>query len=355
MNLLPEAAARIHIVRDLKIVDNDFDLLRAIGGECAGALSLLADDKHPSTAYNYTSLSDETLKRLLLHKGHVTSFVNEEDRPRLSLAGAQDKCPIYYHDEQFYLPHDAAPSTHIMKFEVTDYRNIPTYEYFLTSLASKLGLPVVECSFEHLDRHYFLLIKRFDRLMAHDNKITRLHQEDFCQALGIGYEKKYQADGGPSFTDCYKLIQDVSTQPLLDSENLLKWQIFNVLAGNSDGHAKNLALIYDENQNIKLAPFYDLVCTRAILRANANLALSVGDCFNPNTLSIHDWESLAEACDIKPAFINKTVGNLAQDLLDSYDEVNAAFEAQYGSYSALQRVKRVVVKQCQRTLKLLGN
>ena len=35
-NLLPEGGAREQIVRDLKIANTDFDLLRAIGGECAG-------------------------------------------------------------------------------------------------------------------------------------------------------------------------------------------------------------------------------------------------------------------------------------------------------------------------------
>ena len=40
-NLLPEGGFRDQVVRDLKIANTDFDLLRTIGGECAGALSML--------------------------------------------------------------------------------------------------------------------------------------------------------------------------------------------------------------------------------------------------------------------------------------------------------------------------
>ena len=40
-NLLPEGGFREHVSRALKTSDTDFNLLRAIGGECAGALSFL--------------------------------------------------------------------------------------------------------------------------------------------------------------------------------------------------------------------------------------------------------------------------------------------------------------------------
>ena len=52
-NLLPEGMVRERIVRDLKLPNTDFDLLRAIGGECAGALSILPVDRQPSRARQY--------------------------------------------------------------------------------------------------------------------------------------------------------------------------------------------------------------------------------------------------------------------------------------------------------------
>lgn len=242
-NLLPEANARTHLVRDLKISNSDFELLKTIGGECAGAFSILPEDHAPAIKMHYQKLSDDDLKKIVLRKGNIAGFTSEKNRPRLSLAGAQDKCPIYFDGKHYFLSKEAAPSTHILKFEVMGYRHIPVYEYFLTQLAKTIDLPVVDMQLKKIDRDYFLLIERYDRIMQDDKKILRLHQEDFCQALGLSHLQKYQQEGGPSFYDCFNLIKKISINPMRDAENLLKWQIFNVLAGNSDGHAKNIALL----------------------------------------------------------------------------------------------------------------
>jgi serine/threonine-protein kinase HipA len=77
------------------------------------------------------------------------------------------------------------------------------------------------------------------------------------------------------------LVQDASSEPAIDTQHLLRWQVFNVLAGNSDGHAKNLALLHLGDGTTRLAPFYDLVCTRAIARIDVHLAFEVGGERNP--------------------------------------------------------------------------
>ena len=239
-NLLPEGGARDHVVRDLKIANTDFDLLRAIGGECAGALSVLRAEYSPSIHHDYHQLSEEELARLVTRKGQPYTWTDQE-RPRLSLAGAQDKCPLLVKDGQYWLPKKESPSSHILKFELADYRNLPAYETFTTLLARAIGLPVVDIHLQSIADTHFALIKRYDRQINNQGQIARLHQEDFCQALGFGHERKYQEDGGPSFADCYQLVQEVSSDPANDLQHLLHWQIFNVLAGNSDGHAKNLS------------------------------------------------------------------------------------------------------------------
>ncbi len=348
-NLLPEANARAHVVRDLKISNSEFELLKAIGGECAGALSILPSTLPPDTKPFYQQLSEEEFKKILLRKGNLASLTSEKNRPRLSLAGAQDKCAIFFDQHHYFLPQGSAPSTHIIKFEVTDYGHIPAYEYLLTELAKTIHLPVVNCEFKQLDRHRFLLIERYDRILQ-NQKIKRLHQEDFCQALGIDYAHKYQQEGGPSFYDCYQLIKNISANPLIDSENVLKWQIFNVLAGNSDGHAKNLSFIYDEKQQARLAPFYDLVCTRAIERIDSRLALSVGGEFNPDKINRNHWSHFAETCNIGTAYLQKLILNIAETLLDNMSITINQFEAQHGKYPALQRAKMVVEKRCKKAL-----
>ncbi|HKY69742.1 MAG TPA: HipA N-terminal domain-containing protein, partial [Gammaproteobacteria bacterium] len=163
-NLLPEEGARLHIVRNLKITNTDFELLKAIGGECAGALSILPKEYSQKKLHGYKLLSHEELQMIISRKTNLIGSVSQENRPRLSLAGAQDKCPIFYDKDNYYLPQGAAPSTHILKFELLDYRNIPVYEYFLSKLAKTVGLPVVECELKKGDREYYLLIKRYDRI-----------------------------------------------------------------------------------------------------------------------------------------------------------------------------------------------
>lgn len=353
VNLLPEADARMHIVRDLKISNSDFELLKAIGGECAGALSILPSDYEPSEKSHYRKLTSEDLKRILLRKGIVSGLTSSKERPRLSLAGAHDKCPIFFEDESYSLPLEAAPSSHILKFEVSGYRNIPVYEYFMMKLASAVGLPVAETELKRNNKEFFLLVKRYDRLFTEHKKIQRLHQEDFCQALGISYDKKYQQEGGPSFKDCFQLIQQVSTNPIKDVENLLRWQIFNVLAGNSDGHAKNLSILYKQNQQAELAPFYDLVCTRAIERIDTKLALSVGGEFNPDKISLSHWIKMAHDCNVREQYLEKMIQNLAEAILINLLATKDTFEAVFGAYPALQRIQIVAVKQCNRALKFL--
>ncbi|MHB1530397.1 MAG: HipA domain-containing protein [Acidiferrobacteraceae bacterium] len=347
-NLLPEGSVREHITRDLKLPNTDFDLLRAIGGECAGALSVLPLDRRPPLERRYRPLTEHDLADLAARRGQIYAAWPADERPRLSLAGAQDKCPVLLREDQYFLSQREAPSSHILKFEWADYRHLPVYETFTTQLAGAIGLPVVDITLRSIGQTRYAQITRYDRLWGNDGEVQRLHQEDFCQALGYGHEKKYQEHGGPSFAQCYRLVLDTSSEPALDAAHLLRWQIFNVLAGNSDGHAKNLSLLHLSEDTTRLAPFYDLVCTRAIERIDYHLAFDVGGERNPGVLMPAHWEALARACDVRPQFLGKLVQETAAGLQDQLVSVREAFEDRYGAYPALQRIEQVITKQCRR-------
>ena len=348
-NLLPEAGARATLVRSLKVADTDFDLLRAIGGECAGAFSVLPVGQAPSAEHAYQALSEEDLRRLVLRRGHsVAAAVDAPERLRLSLAGAQHKCPVLVKDGGFWLPLNEAPSSHILKFELADYRNVPAFEAFTTMLAGAIGLPVVDVELHVLARKRFIVIERYDRQRDQAGGVVRLHQEDFCQALGFGDDQKYEADGGLSFADCYRLVQRASSEPAQDLPALLRWQAFNLLAGNSDGHAKNLSLLYLPDGGTRLAPFYDLVCTRALAGVDHSLALFIGGEKEPGLVGEAHWRTLAEACGLKPAYVLSLIAKTAKALQQRLPEVRAAFEGRYGAYPALQRVERVIRRQQRR-------
>lgn len=350
-NLLPEGAVREHIVRDLKLPNTDFDLLRAIGGECAGALSILPVDQQPSGQRQYHPLTEKDLADLAARRGQIYADFPVDERPRLSLAGAQDKCPVLVRDDQYFLPQGEAPSSHILKFELADYRHLPAYETFTTQLAAAIGLPVVDIALRTIGRTRYAQIARYDRVSDDRGEVQRLHQEDFCQALDYGHENKYQEHGGPSFAQCYRLVQEASSEPAIDLQHLLRWQIFNVLAGNSDGHAKNLSLLHSADDATRLAPFYDLVSTRAIERIDYHLAFDVGGERNPSVITSAHWEALARACDVRPQFLGNLVRETAAALQERLRSVREAFEARYGAYPALQRIEKVVTTQCRRSEK----
>ena len=351
-NLLPEGGVREQIIRDLKLPDSDFELLHAIGGECAGALSILALGREPSRERLYRPLNDEALARLAARRGRICTGGPGDERPRLSLAGTQNKCPVLMRDGRYWLTQGEAPSSHILKFELADYRHLPAYETFTMHLAAAVDLPVVEIHLRRIEESRFAEIRRYDRIVDETGAIRRLHQEDFCQALGYGHAHKYQEHGGPTFAQCCQLVRAVSAEPALDVQHLLRWQIFNVLAGNSDGHAKNLALLYSPKGDIRLAPFYDLVCTRAIERVDERLAFDVGGERNPSLVTRAHWEALAHACDVRPRFLLGLVEEMAGRLRGVLTPVREAFEAEMGEYPALQRIEQVIDKQIRRAGRL---
>lgn len=350
-NLLPEGQVREQTVRDLKIPNTDFDLLRAIGGDCASAFCILPEGRDPAIDNEtYRSLSDEELALLVAQRGQFRFAAPESKRPRNSLAGAQDKCPVLVRDGRYFLPEGEAPTNHILKFDLPGFHHLPINETFTSKLAKQVGLPVVDIELQSYDKRFFARTLRYDRILVGPNYFRRLHQEDFCQALGYGRERKYEEDGGPTFADCVRLLREVSTNPAKDVRHLLRWQIFNVLAGNSDGHAKNLSLLYQENRELGLAPFYDLVCTCAIDQIDHNLAFAVGGQRNPDLVTAQHWDLLAKECDVGARFLRGLLEEMAASLLGQLDRTKARFEADYGEHLSLQRIEKVVRKQCGRVI-----
>ena len=119
--------------------------------------------------------------------------------------------------------------------------NVTGSTNFLARLARSVGLNVAESWLDSVREEPFLVVARYDRQQVGKGSI-RLHQEDLFQALGPSFREKYELEGGPGLSDCMGAIRRYSEEPAADILSLLRWQAFNVLAGNSDGHAKNLAL-----------------------------------------------------------------------------------------------------------------
>jgi serine/threonine-protein kinase HipA len=314
--ILPEAHLRVAIARQLGISEkNDFALLTAIGGDCAGAITLLPS---PSTLItqkpDYRAIDKKALINLL-QSMHQRPMIAGEDGIRLSLAGAQDKLPIALIDGQIAIPINGAASTHILKPINRDFPSLIENEYFCLQLAQKIGLNVADSSLHAADEHRYLLIKRYDRIIQ-DNQVQRLHQEDFCQALSIIPEMKYQREGGPSLSACFKLLRQISSVPVIDLKMLLQGVLFNLIIGNNDAHGKNFSLLYKDGQ-IRLAPYYDLISTVFYPELSAKMAMKIGSKYDFKLLFPRHLTQMSEEIGLSNTLVKKQTLLLINKILEN--------------------------------------
>jgi serine/threonine-protein kinase HipA len=292
--LLPEDYNRELIARNLGVTaQNDYAMLREIGGECAGAVALLdpvADLPAQQRTYHPISLEElETILDALPRKPLLAG----DAEVRLSLAGAQNKLALYCDEGGFALPLHESPSSHIIKPEPEPFPGLVENENYCLRLARNLDIPCAEAEPLIFGKHHCLLVRRYDRLQDGD-ELIRLHQEDFCQALGIPSRLKYQSEGGPHLLHCFDLIRNASSRPAKDLISLFDTVLFNYLIGNNDAHAKNFSLLYVQSGDrvrVQLAPLYDLVCTVAYAGLSPKMAMKIGGKYLPQDLCLRHWEA----------------------------------------------------------------
>ncbi len=328
--LLPEAEKRDVIARVLGVSPrNDFILLDRLGGECAGAITFVhAGDPPPRAPIeaDYRSLSEQELARILYSLPERPLLAGEEG-VRLSLAGAQDKLPVLVVDNEVALPLHGAPSSHILKPRIRRFRDTVHNEAFCLMLAGRLGFHVVPAEVRRAKDEPFLLIERYDRIRTADGALVRLHQEDFCQALGVPPERKYQNEGGPSLADCIGLVRRACSRPAVNLIRLLDYVIFNFLVGNHDAHGKNYSLVYTA-RGIELAPLYDVVSTVVYPDLSGRLAMKIGDKYQPGEILPRHWDRFARDTGLAAPMVRRRVLDIARRVTEASREVADALDRQ---------------------------
>ncbi|MBS0288152.1 MAG: type II toxin-antitoxin system HipA family toxin [Proteobacteria bacterium] len=312
--LLPESLQRELIAKNLGISPrNDFAMLEKIGGECAGAITFIpAGEKLNNTHYHYQTLKDKELAEILRVLPRRPLLLGMEGI-RLSLAGVQDKIAVKVAQGQIALPLEGAPSTHILKPAIDHFADIVYNEAFCLQLAEKIGLSVAKAAIHTVEEINYLLIERYDRIVKNDGTIERLHQEDFCQALGISSVMKYQNEGGPSLKQCFKLLREVSTTPALDLRTFLDAVIFNFIIGNHDAHGKNFSLLYQRKQ-IRLSPLYDLVSTIYYPELSTKMAMKIGSKYQSQEVLPRHFEQMAEEVGLAIPLVRGRVSELIHNV-----------------------------------------
>lgn len=368
--LLPEGDKRKLVAQALHVSrQNDFALLDGIGGECAGAVTLLEPGQTPQAG-----VTEDTV-RWLENAGLVSVLDDMPRRPmlageqdmRLSLAGAQDKLPVVVRLEsgevQIGLPRFGSPSTHILKPAIPGIEGSVFNEGFCMALARALKFDVANAAVHRVEdgpqQREFLLVERYDRQHAQgDSAIhsttqsVRLHQEDFCQALGFPPETKYQSEGGPNLAQAFALLRRATRPSAPSTLRLLDFVIFNALVGNHDAHSKNFSLLVTP-QGAVLAPLYDVLCTAVYPRLTDKMAMKIGSKTKFSEVQARHWAQFATDAQLSPAQVKKRILDIAKRLPNLARSTQAALEMQGNGHPILGQVVTLIDQRCALTSRRL--
>ena len=337
--LLPEGFTRQCVADGIHASSDDYiSILRELGSECLGAIQIIDEDK-PAIKAGYTPLTIEEIRELAKEGAGKSAEI--VIRSHLSLTGASGKVGLYYDETSgnWYKPQGLAPSTHIVKQSHIRYKNIVLNEQLCLLTAQKLGIEIPESFIIQLegksdDEDVLFATRRFDRNFDDGSCIIdvlktpyRLHQEDFAQALGIKSVDKYEKAGQGYLKRMFDLLQKHSSNPIEDSLKLWKRAVFNCIIGNTDNHIKNSSLIYSKDlSSVRLAPFYDVVCTRVYESSSDEMSVSINGKQNINLVTREDLEQEAKTCGLGSKIAMKIYDELhdgiKKALLDSAEELS---------------------------------
>ncbi len=282
-NLLPDSDA---IRRRIKArfgtpTTDPFDLLAAVGQECVGAVQLLPERETPEgfDQVKGDKLDDAGVEQAISAalSGHPLTGQSEQADFRISIAGAQEKTALLFHQGHWLRPQGLTPTTHIFKLPLgvignlqIDMQDSVENEWLCSRLMSAFGLETAACEILQFGARKVLAVERFDRRWINRSWIARLPQEDFCQALGVPGENKYENQGGPGIQDILRVL-DASSRAAEDKRAFVKAQLVFWLLAATDGHAKNFSIFHEQGGTYRLTPFYDVLSAWPVMGHGAGL------------------------------------------------------------------------------------
>ena len=333
-NLLPDSAdIRRRLRRRFQARSGEaFDLLAAIGRDCVGAVQLLPPHAGPEgwNRIDAEPLKDSDVEAILASVTSEAPLGQDAGEDfRISIAGAQEKTALLRMGGKWYRPRGATPTTHILKLPLglvgnlrADMTDSVENEWLCVQIMTHLGIEMAPTELARFGDTKALAVTRFDRrwqgiAAGAERKarfkppegawIARLPQEDFCQALGIAPDRKYQADGGPSAQDCVQVLAAAEHADEDRATFALAQLAFWLLAA-TDGHAKNFSIHHRRGGRFGLTPLYDVLSAWPIIGDGANritypkakLAMSVrgekSAHYRLRDVQARHWQRLAASC-----------------------------------------------------------
>lgn len=329
---------------------NPFALLAHVGEDCAGAVQFCAPDRVAevqSDAASTVRWLTEAEVAVTLRELRTENATGRAagDPGYFSLPGAQPKTALLHQDGRWAVPSGRTPTTHILKPPLADFEGFAENEHLCLRLAGALGLPVSRSEVRRFGDEIAIVVERYDRVPLGD-RIMRVHQEDFCQALSVPSRIKYEAEGGPGAGAIAGVLRDFSSAPDEDLQTLLSALALNWVIGGTDAHAKNFAVLIAARQ-IRLAPLYDMASVlpypRRIPLQKANLALRIGKEYRIRKIGRAQWEQLAKELGVGTDGVER-VRDVVRAVPGRMDEVCAAARGEGIDHPVVDRLEEEVRK-----------
>jgi serine/threonine-protein kinase HipA len=345
-NLLPESEQLRTLGQLLGMARSDvIGLLSAIGGDTAGALSIGQPGRTASVQWRPVD-NREDLERVIDGLPSKPYLAGEEG-VSMSLAGVQTKLAVSIDDVgRICIPMNGSPSTHILKPDSPHLCGSVQNEAFCLTLARRLKIPTPNITTGQAGKRTYLLVRRFDRTNV-EGRWRRLHQEDYCQALGKPPSAKYESNQtgilGPTLEEMFYLTRRHMLS--IDILRLLDMVVFNVLVCNTDAHGKNYSIMIRGN-GLSLAPMYDIMCGEVWETVTKNLAQKIAGKRRGDQLNGSDWQQFARECGLNPRQVLDRVGTLAKSALAEAGAAASEVAAMpAGLHEVIDQIKQAVERR----------
>jgi serine/threonine-protein kinase HipA len=307
---------------------NVFALISHVGEDCAGAVQFVTPDRLDAIRNGKGDKIEwleepDIAKRMQALRADHAAWRMPSDTGQFSLAGAQPKTALLLQNGRWGIPSGRIPTTHILKPPTGQFDGHAENEHLCLMLARRLGLPTAQSKVMRFENEIAIVIERYDR-RVNGNEIARVHQEDFCQSLGVMPTRKYQNDGGPGPAETIELLRTYSTDRMADVDAFVDALGFNWLIAGTDAHAKNYSLLIGGGPRVRLAPLYDIA---SILPYDGfdvqkiKLAMRIGGEYKLSQIDLRQWQKFAREMRMD---VDGLIARLASMARQLPDEVSAA-------------------------------
>jgi serine/threonine-protein kinase HipA len=126
--------------------------------------------------------------------------------------------------------------------------------------------------------------------------------------------------------------------------------VFNVLACNTDAHAKNYSIMIRGN-GASLAPLYDVMCGEVWETVTKNSAQKIAGEGRGDSLKGSHWQSFAHECGLNPKQVLDRVGVLAKLALTEAEAAASEVAAMpAGNHEVLDQARGSIEKRAHEIL-----